>query len=150
MFRLLTTVIAGLLCTSSLANADAQRATGTIDLTLKGFANDRGFAIVALFDRADAFPSDSKRAVRKFKVRVKERRTRVAIRDLPYGTYAISVLHDENANGKLDTNFLGIPLERLGASNDAPFRFGPPSWQEARFALDRKKLPTRITLRSVL
>jgi uncharacterized protein (DUF2141 family) len=150
MFRLLPMFIAGLLCTSSLAHAEGKRATGTIDLTLKGFANDRGFAIVAVFDRAEAFPSDGKRAVRRFKVRVKERRTRVYIGDLPYGTYAISVLHDENANGKLDTNFLGIPLERLGASNDAPFQFGPPSWQDARFALDRKKVLTSITLRSIL
>ena len=38
--------------------------------------------------------------------------------DIPPGTYAIAVFHDENANGKLDKNFLGIPCEGYGASNN--------------------------------
>ena len=45
----------------------------------------------------------------------------------------ISAFHDENANGKLDKNFIGIPVEGFSASRDARARFGPPSFDDARF-----------------
>jgi uncharacterized protein (DUF2141 family) len=45
----------------------------------------------------------------------------------------VSVFHDENSNGKIDRNFMGIPKEGVGASNDAEGRFGPPKFDDARF-----------------
>ena len=56
-------------------------------------------------------------------------------RNLPAGAYALSVFHDENGNGKLDTNVAGIPLERYGFSRDARGRMGPPSFADAVFDL---------------
>jgi uncharacterized protein (DUF2141 family) len=53
---------------------------------------------------------------------------------IPAGTYAISFMHDENGNGDMDSNFLGIPKEPWGMSNDAPARLGPPSFADASFA----------------
>lgn len=53
--------------------------------------------------------------------------------DLKKGFYAIAVFHDENNNGKLDTNFLGIPIEGSGASNGAQGWMGPPKFADARF-----------------
>ena len=38
--------------------------------------------------------------------------------DIPPGTYAVKLHIDENENGKLDTNFLGIPKEQYGISNN--------------------------------
>lgn len=49
------------------------------------------------------------------------------------GIYAITVFHDENDDDELDTNFLGIPKEDIGSSNDAPAIFGPPKWKDAKF-----------------
>lgn len=49
------------------------------------------------------------------------------------GTYAIVVIHDENGNGEMDTNFLGIPREPGGFSNNAPARMGPARFSEAAF-----------------
>ena len=54
--------------------------------------------------------------------------------DLPSGTYAISLFHDENGNGKLDTK-LGIPLEGVGFSRNPRLMFGPPGFAAARFAV---------------
>lgn len=54
---------------------------------------------------------------------------------LPDGHYAVRVMHDANGNGELDSNLVGIPTEAWGFSNDASGSFGPPSWQDARFAL---------------
>lgn len=53
--------------------------------------------------------------------------------DIPEGTYAISVFHDENGNGKLDTGTFGIPKEGYGFSNNARGMFGPPSFTESSF-----------------
>jgi uncharacterized protein (DUF2141 family) len=44
-------------------------------------------------------------------------------------------VHDENGDGKLERNFLGVPKEGVGASNDARGRMGPPKWKDARFEL---------------
>jgi len=55
--------------------------------------------------------------------------------DLPPGDYAIRVMHDENGNGKLDSNFVGIPTEPWAMSNNAKGNFGPPKWGDAMFTL---------------
>lgn len=56
------------------------------------------------------------------------------------GTYGLSAFHDKNRNGKLDTNFLGMPTEDYCASNDARGFMGPPSFEDARFAYGRGTL----------
>ena len=56
----------------------------------------------------------------------------IVFKDIPPGEYAISVIHDANSNGKLDKNFLGIPREGFGFSNDAMGSFGPPEYTEAK------------------
>ncbi|MEI9953062.1 MAG: DUF2141 domain-containing protein [Pseudomonadota bacterium] len=53
---------------------------------------------------------------------------------IPPGVYALSAFHDQNSNGKLDTNLLSIPSEDYGASNNARGTFGPPSFEDAKFA----------------
>ena len=54
--------------------------------------------------------------------------------DIKPGTYAMACFHDENENGELDTNWLGIPREGTCASNNAKSFFGPPKWKDAKFA----------------
>jgi uncharacterized protein (DUF2141 family) len=53
---------------------------------------------------------------------------------VPKGVYGISAFHDENSNGKLDTNFIGLPTEDYCASRDARGSFGPPSFSDAQFS----------------
>jgi uncharacterized protein (DUF2141 family) len=48
------------------------------------------------------------------------------------GSYALSAIHDENRNGRLDT-FLGIPREGFGFSRNPVIRFGPPRFTQVRF-----------------
>ena len=52
------------------------------------------------------------------------------------GEYAIRVMHDLNGNDELDANFVGLPTEPYGFSNNAKGRFGPAQWKDARFELD--------------
>lgn len=51
------------------------------------------------------------------------------------GDLAISVIYDEDSDGKLDTGFMGIPKEKFGFSNNAKGTMGPPSFKKARFDL---------------
>ena len=67
--------------------------------------------------------------------------------DIPPGTYALVVLHDENMNGKLDTNWLGIPKEDYGFSNNAKASLGPPSFSAASFTYDGTGLDLTVALR---
>jgi len=57
----------------------------------------------------------------------------VTIENIPPGEYAISIFHDENDNGKLDTNFIGIPKEPYGFSNNPVIKLRPPTFMEAKF-----------------
>jgi uncharacterized protein (DUF2141 family) len=62
------------------------------------------------------------------------------------GVYGISAFHDQNNNGKLDTNLLGLPTEDYCASRDARNTFGPPSFEDAKFSYDGglKRLKARM------
>jgi len=55
----------------------------------------------------------------------------VTFENLPPGRYVVTAYHDENDNDEFDTNFLGLPEEGYGFSNDAPVTLGPPSFNEA-------------------
>lgn len=66
-------------------------------------------------------------------------------KDLQPGNYALSALHDVNGNKKLDTSFVGMPIEPYGFSGDARGKFGPPSFSEASLAVDGKD--QRIVIR---
>ena len=56
-----------------------------------------------------------------------------SIEEVPYGEYGVAVFHDVNGNGKNDSNFIGIPKEPYGFSNNARRKFGPAKWDKARF-----------------
>ena len=55
---------------------------------------------------------------------------------LPPGRYAVQVFHDENGNGELDANFVGMPKEPWGFSNNARGNFGPPKFEDTSVELN--------------
>ncbi len=71
---------------------------------------------------------------------------RFVFKNLPAGDYAVLVTHDENDNGKLDTNLLGIPVEGYGFSNN-PQVMRKPTFEEARFTVPANGASIDITLR---
>lgn len=92
---------------------------GRLTIRVVGFAHHQGLLIVNVFSKEDGFPADSQLALRSMTVPITNQNTgEVTISNLPVGQYAVSALHDENANGQLDTNFLGIPKEPTGTSHN--------------------------------
>lgn len=67
--------------------------------------------------------------------------------DIPPGTYAIAVIHDENMNGELDTNWMGFPTEGYGFSKTTIGEFGAPAFSAASFRYDGQNLNLTIELK---
>jgi uncharacterized protein (DUF2141 family) len=70
----------------------------------------------------------------------------VVFADLPSGVYAVSAFHDENMNEKLDKNFVGVPKEGYGASNNPKKKMGPPTFDETKFELGASDQSVEIKL----
>jgi len=117
---------------------------GNIVLTVGNFHNDKGIARIALFSSSDGFPDQPSMAVKTLDAEIRDGRLKASFVNVPYGVYAVSVLHDENRNGKMDTNWVGMPKEGYGASNDAKSSFGPPKFKDAKFFLATKELQLHI------
>jgi len=68
------------------------------------------------------------------------------LHNVPAGTYGLQVMHDENGNGELDANLVGIPKEPWGFSNNAKGRFGPPKWEDVKFSIEEEAVVQTISL----
>lgn len=106
-----------------------------LKISVSHLRNRSGLLRLALFRTAEGYPEDNTRAYRTLSVGVCGDACEVSLPQVPAGTWALAVLHDENSNGKLDRNFLGIPVEGVGASNAAASRLGPPKFEDARFVV---------------
>jgi uncharacterized protein (DUF2141 family) len=112
----------------SLSSVTAQT-TGTITVLMRGMKNDAGVMRVALFSEHNVFPSDKPDFGGMAHIHKSEAMTE--FHNVPFGHYAVSVFHDENANSKLDLGIFG-PLERYGFSNGARGLLGVPSFDKAK------------------
>ncbi len=115
----------------------------TLEVDFRKINSDGGDMLVAVYSSPVGFPADAAKAVRSGKAIRKGSAAYIRFDDLPAGTYAVAVIHDANSNAKLDTNFLGIPKEGYGVSNNAINRFGPPHFQDCAVKLDHS---TRISI----
>lgn len=116
---------------------------GSISIKITGFSNDIGDCRFAIDNSEDVYESDDSVYIGKV-LPIINNEVILKIDSLEYGYYAIKVFHDENSDGEIDTNFLGIPTEDYGYSNDASGWFGPPSWESAKFLLDRQDMSVEI------
>jgi len=89
---------------------------------------------VAVHSNADEFPNSSDKAIKRTVLATGEK-TELSINDIAAGDYAVSVFVDVNGNGKLDTNFIGMPKEPVAVSRDAKEKFGPPKFADAAFKM---------------
>jgi len=138
MIQRYAAALAALLCGLS-ATATAHAASVEVHVT--GTAGGKGKVSVAVCDRERFL----KQCVYSASVPARDGETLVTIRDVPPGTWAVLAYQDENENGQLDRNLIGIPSEDYGFSRDARGRFGPPSFDDA--AIPVKDDPTSATVR---
>jgi uncharacterized protein (DUF2141 family) len=117
-----------------------------IRVEINGMRSDKGQVVCSLFSSAADFPKNTANAVAHAQSAISDRHAVCEFPGIAPGTYAISVFHDENSNGKMDTNFMGIPREGVGASNNAAGHFGPPKFHAAAFLFSGGLLDLKITI----
>lgn len=113
-------------------------------VVIENLKSDQGNVRVAIFDSSKNFP---RIPIQAQSVVAKSGSVSVTFKALPTGQYAVSAFQDLNSNQKLDTNFVGMPIEPYGFSRDAQGRFGPPSFQDATIQInDTSEETIRIQL----
>jgi len=121
--------------------------TGSYSLTIKtnGLENSKGSVIFALYNKEGSLPDQKfKEYYKKENVGIINKNAEVTFNNLPPGLYAVTLLHDENKNKKLDRKFLTpLPKEGLGFSNYKDFGLSNrPNFKKARFNLDKDTIIT--------
>jgi uncharacterized protein (DUF2141 family) len=117
-----------------------------IHVEISGLRSDKGQVLCALYSSADGFPKKGDKAAAHARSPISNGHAVCEFPSVTVGTYAVSAFHDENSNGKLDTNFVGIPRDGVGASNNAKGHFGPPKFDAAAFRFSGSRLELKITI----
>ena len=120
--------------------------TGCITIRIPNLRNADGLLGVALFSSDKGFPENSDKAFALTGMKLNEAKPEIVLKNIPYGTYAVCVLHDENANMEMDKNWIGIPKEGFGASNNPKISMGPPEFEESNFVLDSQNMALVIDI----
>jgi uncharacterized protein (DUF2141 family) len=106
-----------------------------LQINVTGVRSAKGQVNLCVFDTEQGFPDcGNNAAVTSRRQAAVPDHMRFDV-DVAPGVHAVTVQHDENDNGKLDTNFLGIPREGVGASNHPASRLGPPKFADSAFQL---------------
>jgi uncharacterized protein (DUF2141 family) len=108
---------------------------GDFTIEISGITPNRGKVYVAVYDVPETFPVSGRQRAGQV-VTPDDGQLTVHFEDLPPGRYAAVAFQDVNGNGKLDKNFLGVPKEPYGFSNNARGMAGPPPFSEAAVTLD--------------
>ena len=116
------------------------------NLVVTNLPAKKGSLIIAWYDNADEF-TKPKKALYQHVVKTNgEGSVSTVFTNIPKGEYAIAMYFDENDNNKMDTNFLGIPIERYGFSNNKYFATRACTYDEAKFSIkqDNQKITVKL------
>lgn len=122
------------LCLACMGLVGTPGLAAELDLNVRGIETAAGMIMIAVVNSEAAFNGEAPPVL---SLLVAARPGSVSFRTdaLPEGDYGIRVMHDENGNGDMDSNMVGMPIEPWGFSNNAMGNFGPPGWSDVRFRL---------------
>lgn len=132
-------------------------AAGELRLTVKGVRSSEGELLIGLYDNAAGFKHAIANASNRGMMPDKGRLVGMSLRarpgeqsvvfpDLSPGRYAVIVIHDENDDGRLDKNLLGLPTEGYGFGNDAKVFLAAPSFDAAAIPIATADVAASVTL----
>lgn len=122
----------------------SQAQTTSLEVNVNNIKSQKGSIRVGLFSNEKDF---LKNPVEGKVVKISGSDLTVVFENLKPGDYAISVIHDENENGELDSNGLGIPKEGFAFGNNSMGTFGPPSFEKAKIELRDQPVKQVIKLK---
>jgi len=129
MSRLIPLIAAAALCV-----APTFASAATLTVRIDGVRVQSGQLLVSVAGSEEAWNGTARPATATARTPGGEAVMDIEFVDLPPGDYAVRVLHDENGNGRMDSNPLGMPLEGYGFSNN-PMVMRPATFDEARFTV---------------
>ena len=109
-----------------------------LTVTVTGIEGDKGEILIGVYNRDGSF-ADISKYYKKEKLTIDGENISTTFKELPKGVYAVAIIHDENKNGKIDKNFLGMPIEGYGFSNNIRPMFRGATFDESKFELDSDK-----------
>jgi uncharacterized protein (DUF2141 family) len=119
--------------------------TTSVSVEVSELASDQGQVECVLWAGPRGFPTDTTQAVAKIRTQeLAHQRATCTFDAVPPGQYAVSLIHDENGDGRMTKNFLGIPVERYGFSRNPRPMMRAPRFDEASFAIDRTPLVLQV------
>ncbi|MEZ4952212.1 MAG: DUF2141 domain-containing protein [Saprospiraceae bacterium] len=119
---------------------------GIIKVNFENIQLAKGSIKLALYRSAETF-LDTENAAGFYSFKINEKGSLSAtINDLEYGEYAIAVFHDENSNGELETNLLGIPTEPYCFSGSGHSKWKPPVYEDAKFVVSENEITLTLRL----
>jgi len=136
-----TSAPAAKVVTSALA---AKGAVPHVTARITDLRSTKGQILACLTRNPDTFPDCDKDPEAHRLIVPTSKDVELDFGPVAQGRYAVALIHDENANGKLDKALI-IPREGFGFSRDAPVRMGPPAFDKAAFATGAEN--TRLTIR---
>jgi uncharacterized protein (DUF2141 family) len=120
-----------------------QNSYGKLKIKIEGLKNKKGSINIAVFKSDEDFKNEKF----TFATRIKADSDGNFVFDkVEFGRYAVAIYHDENENSKLDLNFVGIPKEGYGFSNNIKGVLGPPKFKETSFQLNQAETSLSIQL----
>ncbi|MBR9845925.1 MAG: DUF2141 domain-containing protein [Algicola sp.] len=138
----LTKILVVLFLSHSVMNA--QDLNGQeITVVIENLNSDKGHVYISLYNTETSFLDKGFKSTMS---RIENNSCTITFENIPNGIYAISFFHDENENKKMDSNFLGIPKEDYGCSNNARGFMGPPKWEDAKFEINNTSITQTIKL----
>ncbi len=121
---------------STLVVAQKPADTGsccTLTIVVEGMSSDEGNLGVLVFNNSKGWPEDRQVALRDIAIPAEKGTQTLKVPNLPPGKYAVALIHDLNKNHKLDKNFLGVPKEQWGMSNNPHATIKAPPLEKALF-----------------
>jgi uncharacterized protein (DUF2141 family) len=104
-----------------------------LKVTITNLRNNKGHLLISIFKDGAGYPDKPEKSFKRAKLSISNKTAVFDFTGLPIGNYAIAILHDENDDMKMNTNFLGLPKEGYGFSNNVMGAFGPPVYSKASF-----------------
>jgi len=115
-----------------ILSLSASAVAGDVTLNVKGLKSSKGQVLAYYWTKADGFPAKVEKAAGKLIVPISGNAATVVFKNVAPGVSAFSVVHDENGNGKMDTNFIGIPKEGNSSTRDPRPSGRAPHFDEAQ------------------
>jgi len=139
------TLVLGILLAICNYITHAQEPKGVnITVHINNIKSDNGYILLGLHNQ-ETFMVREKPALKRIKKEIKNGGIEVVFKNILEGQYAIMVVHDENANNKMDFELNGMPKEDYGVSNN-DMSFGPPIFEDAKFNVTDENLILDIRL----